>query len=293
MRGVDFHTHCFPDQVADQARAALEAGYAQPLRAHPTLAHLRAGLAEAGLGLAAIMSVATKPAQVRSIARWAEHVNAQSPCWRQLKEGRIPVLAELAEPDILCFASLHPASDDVGGDVAFLRERGLLGVKFQPYFQQFEADSPEALALYRQLAPDFLCVFHSGQEFPPRPYLPCTPRHLRRILDEVPGLTLVAAHLGGYQVWEDVRRYLLGQPIYFDMSYTLGDLPDDEFVDMVRAHGVERVLFGTDWPLRNQRKYLERLLALPLTDGEKQALLQDNALRLLAQKLGAPAIKPE
>ena len=50
---------------------------------------------------------------------------------------------------------------------------------------------------------------------------------------------------------------------------------------MVRLFGPERVLFGTDSPWSGQRESLEWLRALPLTEGERDAVLGGSARRLL------------
>ncbi len=281
MPGFDFHTHCFPEKVAASATEALEANYGVPLVATPVTSELKQGLAKAGLDVACIQPVATRPKQVPSIARWAASVNEQATCWQNLVATGEFRTVPGSGPEVISFASLHPADTSLEANIALLRKLQLIGLKFQPKFQQFLVDSPEAVRVYKLVARDFICLFHSGQEFPPLDFLPSTPERLARVLEAVPDVLMVIAHTGGYQVWEDVKKYLLGAPVYFDISYTLGDLPDEEFLKLARSHGLERLLFGTDWPLCNQADYLERFLALPLTPEEKQAILFDNAARLL------------
>ena len=53
------------------------------------------------------------------------------------------------------------------------------------------------------------------------------------------------------------------------------------FVRLVRHFGADRVLFGTDSPWADQRASVAEILALPLTDEEKQAILSRNAGKLL------------
>ena len=54
---------------------------------------------------------------------------------------------------------------------------------------------------------------------------------------------------------------------------------------IIRGYGVERALFGSDYPMWVPGEEIDRLLALPLTDGEKEKILWDNHLALLGDKI--------
>ena len=54
-------------------------------------------------------------------------------------------------------------------------------------------------------------------------------------------------------------------------------LRDDEFVDMVRAFGSERVIFGTDSPWACQGECVREFMSLGLDDSEKENILCYNA----------------
>lgn len=58
-------------------------------------------------------------------------------------------------------------------------------------------------------------------------------------------------------------------------------LSTEEFCRLVRAFGSERVLFGTDSPWTDQKKSVEDIRSLPLTETEKENILGKNAQRLL------------
>ena len=68
---VDFHAHVFPEKVADRAVEALAAAYQVRPVARPTPAGLLGVMDEAGVDVAVILPVATRPDQVRSINEWA------------------------------------------------------------------------------------------------------------------------------------------------------------------------------------------------------------------------------
>ena len=58
-------------------------------------------------------------------------------------------------------------------------------------------------------------------------------------------------------------------------------LPDDEFVELVRAHGTDRVLFGSDGPWTDAAREVEHLRSLGFTAEELAGLLGGNAERVL------------
>ena len=52
-------------------------------------------------------------------------------------------------------------------------------------------------------------------------------------------------------------------------------------MQMIEKHGVEKFLFGTDYPMWNHKEELERFSKLPLSEEEKQMILYRNASNLL------------
>lgn len=258
---VDFHTHGFPDRIATKAMAALEDNYRVPSYSDATLDGLRRSMAAAGIGHSVVLSVATSPAQVRSITDWAA--------------------ANLA-PDLVIFGSLHPDLDDPAAEIARMKELGLRGVKFHSEFQGFHPDEERMFPIYEALRDAGMIVFfHAGNEILPLPVIRATPGRIRRVLDAFPGMTVIAAHMGSYLQWDEVGEFLVGRDLYFDTSFCLHKLGTQRFLDLLRAHGAQRVLFGTDSPWSDQSAALTGIRALPLTDEERRLIFHENALRLL------------
>lgn len=50
---------------------------------------------------------------------------------------------------------------------------------------------------------------------------------------------------------------------------------------MVRNHGADRILFGTDAPWQTPARVLDAFLRLPFSEAERRPILWDNAARLL------------
>ena len=69
--------------------------------------------------------------------------------------------------------------------------------------------------------------------------------------------------------------------MYFDTSYVMDKMPKEQFVRMVRAHGVDKILFATDSPWTGQKQQVELFLDLPFNENERDIILHKNAEKLL------------
>ncbi|MFA5100443.1 MAG: amidohydrolase family protein, partial [Candidatus Omnitrophota bacterium] len=124
-------------------------------------------------------------------------------------------------------------------------------------------------------------LFHSGDELAPQMVIRATPRRLLNVRKRFPGLTIIAAHLGGFRQWDEVKSALLGTDIYLDTSATFGYLPDDDIKYILEHHRRDRILFGTDFPFVNQKKDLDHLDKLGLENKQKEMILSSNAREIL------------
>jgi predicted TIM-barrel fold metal-dependent hydrolase len=260
---IDIHTHAFPDELAPRAMEVLTGNSGVQPFSDGTCAGLRASMRRAGIDKSAVMPIATKPGQARSVNRWAAEVNR-------------------ANDGLICFGSIHPLQEDWQAEIDALVADGIVGVKFHPDYQQFFVDEPQFVPLYRALADAGLIVlFHAGVDIGLPPPVHCTPDRLARLLDAVPELTVIAAHMGGYSCWDKVERYLVGRNLYFDTCYSLTDLGPERMASLMRAHGLDRILFATDSPWTDQSAELAGIRALSLSEDEIAAVLGGNAVRVL------------
>ncbi len=270
MKIIDIHTHAFPNAIAARAIAHL----AERDGIHPfhdgTLRGLDRSRRRAGIDLCVVLSVATRPSQVPSINRW-------------ILEPPDPddILGDPRESTIF-FGGMHPYYEDYEAEIHRLRWASIRGVKLHPNFQDFLPDDPAFSPLFRTLAREgMIALFHAGKDIS-IPGAPGSPERLARLADRFPDLTMICAHMGGWEMWDDVERYLLGRPnVYLDTAFVFDCLDDRRFVDLARRHGVDRILFGTDTPWREQLDDVERMRSLPLTSEELNAIMWKNASRLL------------
>ncbi len=260
MRIIDVHTHVFPDKLAPGAVAALEAAGGLRAQYDGTVGGLVAEMDRAGIDVSVTQPVATKPEQVRSINDW---------------------VATIGSDRVVPFGAMHPDLADPGAEVARMSSLGLRGFKLHPEHQAFEPTEERMEPIYAAAVEhDMIVFFHAGAD---EVHSTCrgTPEAFATVLDEWPDMTFVLAHLGGYRQWRGVAEVLAGRDVWLDTAYTLGHLPDEDFVRIVRDHGLHRVLFGSDGPWTDPAAEIELLRRLDFEDADLAAILGGNAEELL------------
>ena len=266
MRVIDFHTHCWPDAIAPAAIASLERKGTLTAFYDGSVTGLLGAMDDSGVALSVIQPVATKPGQVRGINDWAA----------TLLQG--PMASR-----VLPFGAMHPDVDDPAEEIARMAALGLRGIKLHPEHQEFAPDEPRMAAVYEAaIAHDMTVFFHAGAD-ELHDTVRGTPATFAAMLDGFPGMRVILAHMGGFRVWNDVADKLVGRDVYFDTAYTLGHLPDADFVNIVRAHGGQRILFGSDGPWTDSCAEIAWLRRLPMGRDIIEAVLGENAERLLAR----------
>lgn len=167
-------------------------------------------------------------------------------------------------------------------EIEHARALGLCGVKYHPDFQTFNIDDPKMIPVYRRLMEYGMPVlFHMGDER----YDYSAPRRLYNVMQQLPELTCIAAHFGGYQRWSEAASCLLEGNIWFDTSSTLWKLEPDRARGLIHHYGADRMLFGTDFPMWDPAEEIDRFLALGLTDEENDRILYQNFERLFGVTL--------
>ena len=79
---------------------------------------------------------------------------------------------------------------------------------------------------------------------------------------------MIAAHFGGYGMYETAYELLHDKECIFDVSSSMMFMEDGIAEKYIRAFGAERMAFGTDYPLWDPVKETKRFMELKLTDEE-------------------------
>lgn len=262
---ADTHAHIYPGKIAEKATAAVGDFYDTKMELVGLPHVLMQRGAAAGIDRFVVCSVATKVEQVRSINEFIA---------RKCREY----------PAFLGLGAWHQDIEDVDGELADIKSRGLRGIKLHPDFQRVPIDDPRLMPLYEKAGRlGLIILFHMGDY---RGDL-SSPRRLMRVLEKVPDLTCIAAHLGGYTDWDAALKELHGTNVYVDTSSSLFALSPSRALESIAHFGVEKTLFGTDFPMWEPGEELRRFFALGLSPAENRAILYGNFSRLFA--VGDPA----
>lgn len=265
MKIFDIHAHIFPDPIALKATDAISRFYDdEPMRGDGRLSTLLQMEAEAGVTAFAAHSVATTPHQVNSINRF--------------------VLASAqAHPDkIVPFAALHPDVEDLEGTVEAIIAAGFKGIKLHPEFQHILLDEPKTMRLFECVAGRLPVLTHCGDYREDN----SSPARVKNVMRAFPHQKLICAHLGGWTVWLEAAKQLAGQAdVWVDTSSALYALEPQTAAQIIHDYGVERTLFGVDFPMWSPSEELARFMALPLTDAEREKILWTNHIDLLGGEI--------
>ena len=264
---IDFHTHVFPDKIAENTISALSKIGGITAHSNGKLAGLECSMENSGVDVSVNLPVVTRPAQMESIFAFAKGIN--DAC---AKDNRV-----------ISFCGIHPEVENYGEWLEKIKASGFLGIKIHPDYQGTFFDAPSYIGILKKAKElDLITVTHAGfdcayvgQE------IKCTPVRVLRTLDALGGYDkLVLAHLGGNELYDQVYKELAGESVYFDTSYVLPFLKRAQFEKMVEKHGENKILFATDSPWQSQGEMVRILRSYDLGAAEEK-ILCENARKLL------------
>ena len=259
---IDFHTHAFPDALAERAMAQLLAETDQVTAfLDGKLSSLVASMDEAGIEQSVLCSIATKPSQFEPIFKWS--------C--QIRSDRIIPLA-----------SVHPQDPDGPAHIHQIAEAGLTGIKMHPYYQDFDMDDPHLNPLYEAIeAEGLLLTMHTGFDFAFERIDRAGPKKIANVLERFPDLKLVTTHLGSWQQWDEVEAHIIGKPIYMETSFSIQYLEPERLRRMILSHPADYILFGSDSPWTDQPAQIKAFFQLGLPVKLLKKIFYQNARDLL------------
>ena len=263
----DSHIHAFTDSLAPRALSGLAETSGITPATDGTVSGLRALMKKRGISAGLILPIATKPTQQTTINNWA---------------------AEIMGDGLYCCGSVHPEADDAAAEVERIKSLGLYGVKFHPEYQHFAPNYRKMFPVYEKMAElGLIAVFHAGWD----PYgtddILATPQRFAEIAAAFPELKIVAAHMGGIHLWDDVEKHLAGKfpNVWFDTGVVASYMEDGQFERILSLQGTERVLFGSDCPWDDPANEMAMLSRMHLTDSEMEDICFRNAEKLLGVKV--------
>ena len=259
MYFIDLHTHVYPDAVAQKATDSIRDFYGiGGAGMNGTVDMLLQRGAAAGISKYVILPVAISPER-------ACHIN-----------DFIVQQAQL-HPEFIGFGTLHAAMDGLMEETQRILDLGLRGIKMHPDTQRFAIDDPRLFPVYEHIAGKIPVMLHMGDHR----YDYSQPARLRRVLENFPKLDAVAAHFGGYSMYDIAYEELNHTNCIFDVSSSLMFMPKGEAERYIGLYGAERMAYGTDYPLWDPVVEMKRFLQLDLTDDQFEQIAHKTVERFL------------
>ncbi len=259
MKLIDFHTHIYPDNIAEKATHSVENFYDLKAKSIGTVNELLRLGKEAGVIKSIILPVAIKPSGVVHINDFAHHM--------QCEHG-----------EFISFGTVHAGMENITDEVSRITDMGLHGIKIHPDTQLFNIDDERMFPVYEMIEGKIPLITHTGD---PR-YDYSHPERLRRVMKMFPRLICVAAHFGGWEMTDKGIEFLSDiENCYVDMSSTFYYMPLSEGKRLISAYGEDRVLFASDFPAGSPVKEKENLMKMDISDDAKEKIAYKNAERFL------------
>lgn len=260
---IDFHTHCFPDKLAVNAIPHLEAICNTKALTDGTYKNTCEVMKESNVNKFVVLNIATSAKQQTNVNNFALSLNNDFS---------------------YSLGSIHADSPDIESEFWRLKNENIKGLKIHPDYQNVEMDCDALKTIYNlAIQNDIFCIFHAGFDPVSPDKTRVTPEKALEIHKEFPKLKMVLAHMGGYFMQKDVVKYLLDTDIYFDTSLAPYFLSREEATEIIKKHGADKILFGSDCPWGSPKETFEFLNSLPLSGEEKELIFYKNAKLLLKE----------
>lgn len=273
---IDFHVHTFPEKIASRALDKLSHSADMKYYLNGTLQDLQGSMQSAGVGCSVLLPVATSPAQYETINRTVVAINENQ-----------------SENGILSFGAIHPDNENYREIIQELSNHRVLGIKLHPVFQGVYIDDVRNLRIIECACEYGMIVsIHAGYDisFPGQDY--ATPKHILSVIEQLHPDKLILAHMGAWGCWDEVESDLAGADVYFDTSFSLTpvehldhhleeQMSAEQFCRIVKKHGAERILFGSDSPWSSQTDSIFAVQKSGLAEEEQELIFYENAHSLL------------
>ena len=260
---IDIHAHTFPEAIADKTITNMEKeilkGQKMVVKHEriPTLQGLIESTHNAGIDLSVVCPVATNTRQPEKINRLSVEYNEK-----------------MSENKIFYFGAIHPNCENYKEIIDDIVAMDLKAIKIHPDYQNTFFDDEKYLRLIDYAAnKDLGIIVHAGEDVGLPSRVHCTPDMVLNLWKHIQPEKLILAHLGGWRMWDEVEEKLAGLPMYFDTAVVLNKkfpvkISQEQFARIVRKHGADKVIFGTDTPWYDQKQALEDFEKVGLSEKE-------------------------
>jgi predicted TIM-barrel fold metal-dependent hydrolase len=183
--------------------------------------------------------------------------------------------------------SVHPADGDFAlEELERVARLGAKEVKLHPNTQDFDVADASVAAIVKKCGELGLVVLFDSY----KPWDPGEMGKFLRLAVQHPQTKIVLAHMGFSYFREAIsfaqlRKLGMATNVWFDLSAIAVAYVDSpvhpELLWTMRKVGVDRFLFGSDWPVDTPAKAVSAIHKMGLTKTEEQLIFHDNVCSLL------------
>ena len=180
--------------------------------------------------------------------------------------------------ELIPFASVNPLCERAAEELdRAIAELHLRGVKLNPNLQDFTFAQDEVWALFETIEQLRIPVLiHSGfsagvgrNNF--------SPDEANELIASFPRVNFICAHMGRHRRRDDAPSVMPEPNVYLETSHA----PAEVVLGAVETFGAGRILFGSDFRYNfYPGNEIEKIISLPISEGEKRKILYENAARL-------------
>ena len=279
---IDFHTHSFPDKIAQDAVEKLGSSAHIKYFTDGTADGIVNSMRNGGVDLSVMLPVAVKASNVQSINSYSAQFNQR-----------------YADRGIFSFGCIHPDCDDWKNELLRVKQLGLKGIKIHPVYQGVNQNDIRYIRILERAGElDLVVVAHAGLDIGFPGVVNSTPQMIADAIKQAGPVKFVAAHMGGWKLWQDAEMLAELPNVYIDTAFSLGTITprendsfylqndsglmtEEQFCHIVKTFGADRVLFGSDCPWDSQKTAVERIKNSGLCHSDIEKILGLNGAKLL------------
>lgn len=275
---IDFHTHVFSPKINQDRPRYIDRDplfallYSRPQAKLATAEELIASMDKTGVEISVIIN-----------AGWTTN--------ELCRETNDYILESIARypKRLIGFCTVQPKSIEAAvAEIERCAKAGARGIgEMRPDIQSFDLTdeavmTPFVAALRKH---KLILLTHAsepvGHDYRGKGAI--TPDILYPFSTRYPDVPLVCAHWGGglpfYALMPEVKQAM--KNVYFDTAASPFLYSPQIYRRVADLVGVDKILFGTDYPLLSPTRLLDEISSTDLSEAEKKMILSENARRLL------------
>ena len=278
---IDFHTHVFSPQIKKNRSKYIDVDpcfailYSNPKAKLATADELVASMDKDGVDVSVIVNYG-----------WTTH--------EMCVETNDYILDSIARypQRLIGFCTVQPYSYEAAiAEIERCVKGGIKGVgEMRPDMQLFDFKDEAVMEPFIEVVRKhkLILLTHSsepvGHDYPGKGSV--TPDMLYPLITSYPDIIVVCAHWGGglpfYALMPEVKQAMSN--VFFDTAASPFLYSPQIYNQVIQRVGADRILFGSDYPLMAQSRYLKEIDSLDLPEAEKNLILSGNAQKLLGIK---------